>query len=156
MDGRADVYSLGCVLYRCLTGEVPFPRDTEVATIYAHLQDPPPVPSERLPELGVGFDAPIARALAKSPDDRFDTCRDLADAAGAVVHPPTSGGRPARCRPAEVPRQATTSRRRIAFVSGGLAVVASVAIVAFLLFPRGDDPERSIRRRLRHRARSQS
>ena len=65
VDGRADVYSLGCVLYRCLTGEVPFPRDTEVATIYAHLQDPPPVPSERFPELGVGFDAPIARALAK-------------------------------------------------------------------------------------------
>ena len=72
MDGRADVYSLGCVLYRCLAGEVPFPRDTEVATIYAHVQDPPPVPSERFPELGVGFDAPIARALAKSPEDRFE------------------------------------------------------------------------------------
>ena len=95
LDGRADVYSLGCVLYRCLTGEVPFPRDTEVATIYAHLQDPPPVPSERLPELGVGFDTPIATALAKAPDDRFDTCRDLADAADAVAHPP-SGCRPTR------------------------------------------------------------
>ena len=138
VDGRADVYSLGCVLYRCLTGEVPFPRDTEVATIYAHLQDPPPVPSERLPELGVGFDAPIARALAKSPDDRFDTCRDLADAAGAVVHPSHVVTVLPDAVQTEVPRQATPSRRRIAFVSGGLGVVASVAIVAFLLFLRGD------------------
>ena len=136
VDGRADVYSLGCVLYRCLTGEVPFPRDTEVATIYAHLQDPPPVPSERLPGLGVGFDAPIARALAKRPADRFDTCRDLADAAGAVVH------LPARWPSTDSSRrsQPTTSRRRMAFVSGGLAVVAGgLAIAALLLFPRGND-----------------
>ena len=45
VDGRADEYSLACVLFRCLTGTVPFPRDSEVATIYAHLQDPAPEPS---------------------------------------------------------------------------------------------------------------
>ena len=134
VDGRADVYSLGCVLYRCLTGEVPFPRDTEVATIYAHLQDPPPVPSERLPGLGDGFDAPIARALAKLPADRFDTCRDLADGAGAVARP-----RPVAASLVS-PQPPATSRRRMAFVSGGLAVVASgLAIAALLLLPRGND-----------------
>ena len=113
VDGRADIYSLACVLYRCLTGEVPFPRDTEVATIYAHLQDPPPIPSERRPELPVGFDAPISRALAKSRDDRFDTCRRFAEAAGAVVRPPR---RPVDPAPAEQPRPKTvaaTDRVRI-------------------------------------------
>ena len=87
VDGRADVYSLGCVLYRCLVGEVPFPRETEIATIYAQVQDPPPVPSERRPDLPGGFDAPIARALAKSREDRFETCIAFADAAGEVVRP---------------------------------------------------------------------
>ena len=49
-DGRADIYSLGCVLFECLTGEVPFPRGSEVATIYAHLEDDPPRASERRPD----------------------------------------------------------------------------------------------------------
>ncbi len=133
VDGRADVYSLGCVLYRCLTGEVPFPRETEVATIYAHLQDPPPVPSERLPELGVGFDASIARALEKRPPDRFDTCRDLADAAGAVVHP-----RPVAVSPV-APQPPMDPRPRVASVWAGLAVVAvGLTIAALSIFPRGN------------------
>src|SRR4029077_15253878 len=115
LDGRADIYSLGCVLFRCLTGDVPFPRDTDVATIYAHLQDPPPIPSERLPELQVGFDPTIARALAKSPADRFDTCRDLARAAGAVVRPPRPLAVGPDAVPPDDPPKRTTSRRRIAF-----------------------------------------
>jgi serine/threonine protein kinase len=133
VDGRADVYSLGCVLYRCLTGEVPFPRDTEVATIYAHLQDPPPAPSERRPELPLGFDAPIAKALSKSRDDRFDTCRRFAEAARDVVRPP----RPVEVANIEQPRP-RTSRRRIALVSGSIAVAASIAIIAVLLVPSRD------------------
>ena len=132
VDGRADVYSLGCVLYRCLTGEVPFPRDTEVATIYAHLQDPPPVPSERLPELGVGFDAPIARALAKRPPTA-STRAAISPMRPAPSSIPTRWPS-RRVVPPEEPPQPRTSRRRVAFVSGGLAVVAGVAIVALLLF----------------------
>jgi serine/threonine protein kinase len=50
-DGRADLYALGCVLFECLTGEVPFPRDSEAAAIYAHLEDEPPRASERRPGL---------------------------------------------------------------------------------------------------------
>ena len=133
VDGRADIYSLACVLYRCLTGEVPFPRDTEVATIYAHLQDPPPAPSERRPELPAGFDVPISRALAKSRDDRFDTCRRFAEAARDVVHPP----RPIDVAHFEPPRP-KTSRGRTAFVAGTIAVAASTTIVAVLLLPSRD------------------
>ncbi len=84
IDGRADVYSLGCVLYHCLSGRVPFPRDTDVATIYGHLQDPPPP----LPEgIGTwpGLDTVVARALAKHPDDRYATCTGLVEAARNTI-----------------------------------------------------------------------
>src|SRR5690242_1445494 len=64
VDGRADLYSLGCVLYQCLTGEVPFPRGSEVATIYAHLEDEPPRPSARCPTVSLGMDAVVTRAMA--------------------------------------------------------------------------------------------
>ena len=47
VDARTDVYSLGCLLYHCLSGEVPFARDTDVAVIYAHLSEPPPKLIER-------------------------------------------------------------------------------------------------------------
>jgi hypothetical protein len=84
--------------------------------------------------LSDGFDAPIARALAKLPADRFDTCRDLADAADAVAHP-----RPVAV-PLVAPQQPTTSRRRMAFVAVGLAVAAvGLATAALSLFLRGSD-----------------
>ena len=85
VDGRADVYSLGCVLYRCLTGEVPFPRDSELVTIYAHLEDPPPRPSDARSDLPTAMDGVIARALAKSREQRYATCMDLARAAADAI-----------------------------------------------------------------------
>src|SRR5215471_535153 len=85
IDGRADVYSLGCVLYECLAGERPFERDSELSVVFAHLNEPPPRLSERRPELPVEFDAVFETALAKSPNERYSTCDELAAAAGAAL-----------------------------------------------------------------------
>jgi WD40 repeat protein/tRNA A-37 threonylcarbamoyl transferase component Bud32 len=85
IDGRADVYSLGCVLYECLVGQPPFRRDSDLAVVFAHLEAEPPAPSARRPELPAAFDAVLARALAKEPEQRYVTCRDLVRAALAVA-----------------------------------------------------------------------
>jgi serine/threonine protein kinase len=89
LDGRADVYALGCVLYECLTGIVPYERDTDVATLYAHMHDPAPTTRLVRPDLPAEIDAVFAHALAKSPDDRFQTCSELMDAAGRVLRTPS-------------------------------------------------------------------
>jgi YVTN family beta-propeller protein len=74
VDGRTDVYSLGCLLYECLTGEQPFQRRSDLAVLYAHLEDEPP-------QSGSPADPVVARALAKSPDERYQTCGELVEAA---------------------------------------------------------------------------
>jgi len=85
VDGRSDVYALGCLLHRMLTGSVPFARESDAATITAHLHDAPPRPSEAR-GVDPAFDAVIARALAKEPADRFATAGALALAAQAALH----------------------------------------------------------------------
>ena len=86
VDGRTDQYALACVLYQCLTGEVPFPRDEETAALFAHLQDAPPRATEHRPELPAGIDDVIGRALSKAKEDRYDSCADFARAARAALN----------------------------------------------------------------------
>jgi hypothetical protein len=83
VDARADVYSLGCVLHAALLGGPPYPRGTVPATLLAHLQDPPPRPSES--GAPAGFDRVMARALAKAPGDRYPSAGDLGRAALAAA-----------------------------------------------------------------------
>ncbi|HEY5873497.1 MAG TPA: protein kinase, partial [Gaiellaceae bacterium] len=85
IDGRADVYSLGCVLYECLVGQPPFRRDSDLAVVFAHLETESPAPSTGRPELPAALDGVIARALAKEPEQRYASCRDFARAALTVA-----------------------------------------------------------------------
>ena len=85
VDARTDIYSLGCLVYHCLSGELPFARDTDVAVIYAHLSEEPPRLTSVRPELPGGLDAVIAKALEKAPERRFQSCTDLLSAARAVI-----------------------------------------------------------------------
>src|SRR4051812_38596845 len=74
-----DIYALGCMLHQCLTGRPPFSRDDDAALLWAHLvETPPPVTGVR-PELPVAVDAVVARAMAKAPQDRYETCEELVD-----------------------------------------------------------------------------
>ena len=85
VDARADVYSLGCVLYECLTGVRPYDRDSELAVVFAHLNEPPPKATDVRPELPAAFDDVFANALAKSRDERYSSCGELAAAARAAL-----------------------------------------------------------------------
>ena len=85
MDARSDVYSLGCVLHRLLTGSVPFPGESVAAALHGHLVLPPPRPTDQVPWLPPGVDDVVARALAKDPADRYPSCRALAADARAAL-----------------------------------------------------------------------
>jgi serine/threonine-protein kinase len=97
IDGRADVYALACVLFECLAGRRPFERESDVATVFAHLNEPPPRHTEQRPDLSHEFDAVFALALAKAPRERYSSCGELAAAARAASQGRTS--RRPRMRP---------------------------------------------------------
>jgi serine/threonine protein kinase len=79
VDGRADQYALACVAYTLLSGSVLFRRDVPMAVLYAHLSVPPPRLTAVRPDLPDAVNEVLARALAKEPDDRYDSCGTFAD-----------------------------------------------------------------------------
>jgi len=78
IDSRTDMYSVGVVIYRMLTGQVPFVRSTSMATAYAHVHEPPPSLRSLRPDLPKAVEAVVLKALAKRPADRYQTGDQLA------------------------------------------------------------------------------
>jgi serine/threonine protein kinase len=92
-DGRADEYALACSAFELLTGQPPFRRDDAVAVMYAHMQAPPPRLTSLRSDLPPAVDGVLAKALAKSPADRYPSCQDFTEAlrTGLGLQPYDSG-----------------------------------------------------------------
>ena len=89
VTAASDRYAFAALLYESLAGEVPFPRDTEAAVLYAHVSEAPPLLTVSRPDLPAELDAVLARGLAKEPSERYATAAELVAAAqGAFdLHP---------------------------------------------------------------------
>ena len=153
IDARVDVYALGCLLFKLLTGEVPFPREGEAARLYAHLHDPPPAPSLFEPSVPMALDDVVIRAMSKTPADRYLSAGDLGRAAVAAVsgtpvaipeRTVATGAaatrEPETVTPTEATREATLTepnlegpRRRPLLIGGGVAAIAAVVVLAIVL-----------------------
>jgi len=146
-DSRADVYSLACVLHKCLTGQQPYPGDTFEEQRAGHLTAPPPRPSTSSPGIPPTFNAVIAAGMAKSPQARYQTASQLAEAARAALDnrfipppspPPPPPGSPATPRPRMVqpgPSAQSADRGHALAIVGGLAAVlaALFGVIALVI-----------------------
>jgi serine/threonine protein kinase len=95
VDHRSDLYSLGVVLYTCLTAELPFDGDSPFTIALKHMQEPPPLPSEKVEDLPEAMEKIVLRAMAKDPGDRFQSGEEFAAALDAAVAPISQAIHPA-------------------------------------------------------------
>lgn len=110
LDHRVDIYALGCVLYELLTGSVPYPESSPFATMTAHLKNPIPKVTDAVPWLPPGLDAVVAKAMAKNPDERYNSCRELSLAArAALVAADPALSTPTRAEVAAMPAEARSN-----------------------------------------------
>jgi hypothetical protein len=132
VDGRTDIYSLGIVLYKMLSGRVPFARTTPYAITYAHIHEPPPPLREVRADLPVTFEAVVNKALAKRREDRYPRAGLLADDFDAAsIGKPLAAGAIGRASPAAVDLGKTH------MMTGGAAPPAKAGLPRWLLWAAG-------------------
>jgi hypothetical protein len=132
VSGAIDVYALSCVLFECLTGEPPFRGDSNVGLMLAHLQTEPPRASEANSDLPERLDPVLARGMAKAPDARHPTCRELVESARAALDVSGEG--------ATLAAPPSRGRRRLLLMAAlAAAGIAVAAVLAAVLLTGGDD-----------------
>jgi protein kinase-like protein len=133
---RADIYSLGCVLFECLTGRPPFAGRNPAGTLYAHLNERPPSPTSLRRDVPASIDAVVSRALEKSPAARYATARELAHATRTALSSGADADTLVRSLPAASAARSRRARRALAAAIGLLVVVATVVVGASLVANR--------------------
>jgi predicted Ser/Thr protein kinase len=159
LDGRADVYALGCVVYEALTAERAYEKDSEVGMMYAHLLESAPSVTAKRPQLPPEIDDVVAKAMAKSRDDRYATPTELALAVKQALGAGTAlraaetvlaSGPAASDSPPSPPTEESVSppaaaggggrrRRVIAAALAGAAVLAAAVVIPILVFTGGNN-----------------
>jgi YVTN family beta-propeller protein len=140
VDYRTDVYALGCLLHFALTGQPPFPRDNDLAKLFAHANAPRPRPSELVPGLPTALDGVVARAMAIRPEYRYESAAELAADVESIV----GGAEPvvADAPPPPLPATEEAPTRRLprsrgrrtgAIVAGCVALAVAGGVAALLL-----------------------
>jgi len=158
-----DVYSLGCVLFEALTGQSPFKRDNDLATLWAHVYTPPPSVLEVSPEVSARFGGIVKRAMAKDPSERYASAGEFGRAVSAAALAPALeadaparekidatarpsddlAARPSRDQPVSPrrePRIPWLSGRRLVFALVGLLLLVA-AVAAIVIIPGSEQPK---------------
>jgi len=137
IDHRSDVYSLGVMLYEMVTGQVPYQAETPIAIVLKHITAPLPLPRQIVPDLPEEVERVILKALAKNPDDRFQTVREMVEALDLAVRAATAAPTAAQVERGVVPLVPVAPAREFRWPWDVRTTALSVGIAALALLVIG-------------------